>query len=140
MRMASSRYPEDQGSATSRTRGSSSVTAFRKDLSRPNKSVYCLLHGSGVFPQSPGISFDLYRGRPILSADACEANRGWSSLRADQTTPFFLVSGVGSSVSSAKLKGGAADLVPRVLFCLQIRMKPSHSPSAQASVFSIGSP
>src|SRR5207237_9415509 len=37
MRMAPSRYPKDQGSATSRTRGSSSVTAFRKDLSRPNK-------------------------------------------------------------------------------------------------------
>src|SRR3954453_18646499 len=37
MRMAPSRYPKDQGSATSRTRGSSSVTAFRKRLYRPKK-------------------------------------------------------------------------------------------------------
>src|SRR6266567_9219364 len=42
-----------------------------------------------------------------------KANRGRSSLRANQTTSFFLVSGVGSSAYSAKLIGPAPDPVSR---------------------------
>ena len=61
-------------------------------------------HSSGVRQDDRGFGFDLVPRSPLNSVQSPpKANRGRSSLSANQTTSFFLVSGFGSGAYSAKL-------------------------------------
>jgi len=61
----------------------------------------------------PGIGFDLVPGRSEFRPDPANANSGRSSLSANHTTSFFLVSGFGSGAYSAKAIGRDQTAVSR---------------------------